>query len=136
MARLRLCGHAKECDAANGMCMCVHAHMHMCAHAHMHPAGRLSSARCAGSQMGVFMGSTWVGAALVAGPPPMTFLRSELPQRKLVPVCRMALGVMRSCSLEEEGGGGEEFNHSVDLKRHARLAFAWSRHGSLVPRWT
>ena len=23
-----------------------------------------------------------------------------------------------------------------DLKRHARLAVAWSRHGSLVPRWT
>ena len=24
----------------------------------------------------------------------------------------------------------------IDLKRHARLAVAWSLHGSLVPRWT
>ena len=29
----------------------------------------------------------------------------------------------------------EERSLSIDLKRHARLAVAWSRHGSLVPRW-
>jgi len=30
----------------------------------------------------------------------------------------------------------EERSLIIDLKRHARLAVAWSRHGSLVPRWT
>jgi len=35
--------------------------------------------------------------------------------------------------LEEEK---EERSLIIDLKRHARLAVAWNRHGSLVPRWT
>jgi len=30
----------------------------------------------------------------------------------------------------------EENSLIIDLKRYARLAVAWSRHGSLVPRWT
>jgi len=48
----------------------------------------------------------------------------------------------------EEGGGGgggeagrrrekeEERILIKDLKRHGRLAVAWDRHGSPVPRWT
>ena len=34
------------------------------------------------------------------------------------------------------GRGPEERSLIVDLKRHTQLAVAWSRHGSLVPRWT
>ena len=42
-------------------------------------------------------------------------------------------------SIEDHGRKGEEEEERsllIDLKRHARLAVAWSRHGSLVPRWT
>ena len=30
----------------------------------------------------------------------------------------------------------EERSSIKDLKRYAKLAVAWDRHGSLVPRWT
>ena len=36
---------------------------------------------------------------------------------------------------EEEEEEEEESSLIIDLKRYARLAVAWSRHGSLVPRW-
>ena len=39
------------------------------------------------------------------------------------------------CSGQEEEEE-EERSLIIDLKRHARLAVAWSLHGSLVPRWT
>ena len=38
----------------------------------------------------------------------------------------------RVLNLGGGGGGGQEL--IIDLKRHARLAVAWNRHGSPVPK--
>ncbi len=37
---------------------------------------------------------------------------------------------------EEEEEEEEERSLITELERHVRLAVVWSRHGSLVPRWT
>ena len=39
-------------------------------------------------------------------------------------------------TLRHAGEEEEERSLIIDLKRHARPAVAWSRHGSPVPRWT
>ena len=43
-----------------------------------------------------------------------------------------------TCDRSEEEEEEEEEERSLikDLERHARLAVAWSRRVSLVPRWT
>ena len=46
----------------------------------------------------------------------------------------MSMGRPKTVDAVEEEE--EERSLIIDLKRHARLAVAWSRHGSLVPRWT
>ena len=46
---------------------------------------------------------------------------------------RVAVALQKLQHMEEEE---EERGLIIDLKRHARLAVAWSRHGSPVPRWT
>ena len=45
---------------------------------------------------------------------------------------------MESCGGEEEEEEEEEEERDLikDLKRHGRLAVAWDRRGSPVPRWT
>jgi len=42
----------------------------------------------------------------------------------------------RKATPEEEEEEEEERSLFVDLKRHPQLAVGWSRHGSLIPRWT
>ena len=51
-------------------------------------------------------------------------------------VCNMQVRSYCASAICQREDEEEKRSLIIDLKRHARLAVAWSRHGSLVPRST